>query len=90
MQDNWLNEDANHVVGINCKAGKGRTGLIICCYLLYSKTCATTDEALKLYGEKRTKNGKVIFAVRHNLLIGCNNSESAEIYSLLRGCTQKP
>lgn len=59
IKHEWLEADKEHVVGINCKAGKGRTGLIICCYLLFSKTCATTDEALKLYGEKRTKNGKV-------------------------------
>jgi len=54
----WLNEDEEHVVGINCKAGKGRTGLIICCYLLYTGTCATTDEALRFYGVRRTKDGK--------------------------------
>eukprot|EP01126_Amoeba_proteus_P066819 TRINITY_DN9742_c0_g1_i3.p1 TRINITY_DN9742_c0_g1~~TRINITY_DN9742_c0_g1_i3.p1 ORF type:complete len:494 (-),score=135.54 TRINITY_DN9742_c0_g1_i3:73-1479(-) len=54
----WLTADSNHIVGINCKAGKGRTGLIICSYLLYSGACATTDDALKNYGQKRTKNGK--------------------------------
>jgi len=46
------------MVGINCKAGKGRTGLIICCYLLHTGMCNNTEEALKLYGEKRTKDGK--------------------------------
>lgn len=56
--DQWLKESDKHIVGINCKAGKGRTGLIICCYLLYSGKCDTTDKALKMYGERRTKNGK--------------------------------
>jgi len=56
--DDWLNQDALNVVGINCKAGKGRTGLIICCYLLYSKLVKDTDEALSFYGSKRTKDGK--------------------------------
>jgi len=56
--DRFLKEDPKNAVGINCKAGKGRTGLIICCYLLHSGLCATTDEALEYYGKKRTKDGK--------------------------------
>jgi len=54
----WLAKDSENIVGINCKAGKGRTGLIICCYLLHSKQFEDTDTALKFYGEKRTKDGK--------------------------------
>jgi len=54
----WLTEDAAHIVGINCKAGKGRTGLIICCYMLHSGACESTDAALEMYGHKRTKDGK--------------------------------
>jgi len=54
----WLNGDPKHMVGINCKAGKGRTGLIICCYLMHCNKCKTTDEALRFYGRKRTKDGK--------------------------------
>jgi phosphatidylinositol-3,4,5-trisphosphate 3-phosphatase/dual-specificity protein phosphatase PTEN len=53
----WL-EDPEHMVGIHCKAGKGRTGLIICCYLLFSGICSTSEEALTYYGNKRTKDGK--------------------------------
>jgi len=56
--EQWLNADENNMVGINCKAGKGRTGLIICCYLLHSGLCANTDDALRYYGERRTKDGK--------------------------------
>jgi phosphatidylinositol-3,4,5-trisphosphate 3-phosphatase/dual-specificity protein phosphatase PTEN len=56
--DDWLKADEQHIVGINCKAGKGRTGLIICCFLLYSGLCNDTTEALKFYGDKRTKDGK--------------------------------
>jgi len=56
--EKFLAEDPKNTVGINCKAGKGRTGLIICCYLLHSGLCATTDEALEYYGRRRTKDGK--------------------------------
>eukprot|EP01130_Rhizamoeba_saxonica_P003589 TRINITY_DN149_c0_g1_i2.p1 TRINITY_DN149_c0_g1~~TRINITY_DN149_c0_g1_i2.p1 ORF type:complete len:431 (-),score=116.87 TRINITY_DN149_c0_g1_i2:55-1347(-) len=54
----WLEADPKNIVGINCKAGKGRTGLIICCYLLHCRRFETTEEALEYYGHKRTKNGK--------------------------------
>lgn len=54
----WLSQDENNVVGINCKAGKGRTGLIICCYLMHSKVVSTSDEAMVYYGTRRTKDGK--------------------------------
>lgn len=53
-----MNEDGDHIVAINCKAGKGRTGLIICCYLLHCGICDTTEEALEYYGTRRTSNGK--------------------------------
>jgi hypothetical protein len=56
--EQWLAQDDDHIVGINCKAGKGRTGLIICCYLLHSEKCPNTDEALVYYGNKRTYDGK--------------------------------
>jgi len=56
--DRFLKEDPKNTVGINCKAGKGRTGLIICCYLLHAGICSTTDEALVYYGTRRTKDGK--------------------------------
>jgi len=55
---NWLNENPKHMVGVNCKAGKGRTGLIICCYLLLCEECKDTDEALRFYGRRRTRDGK--------------------------------
>lgn len=36
----------------------GRTGLMICAYLLYSRECSDPVTAIQHYGEKRMKNGK--------------------------------
>ncbi|KAK2958434.1 putative Phosphatidylinositol 3,4,5-trisphosphate 3-phosphatase [Blattamonas nauphoetae] len=54
----YLNQDPKNVVAVHCKAGKGRTGLMICALLLYMKTHPTADECLRYYGFARTKNLK--------------------------------
>jgi len=54
----WLNSDAQNVAVIHCKAGKGRTGLLIACYMLYVGLFPTALQALKYYGQRRTKNSK--------------------------------
>ncbi|XP_037069405.1 phosphatidylinositol 3,4,5-trisphosphate 3-phosphatase and dual-specificity protein phosphatase PTEN-like isoform X2 [Pollicipes pollicipes] len=54
----WLCAHPDNVVAIHCKAGKGRTGVMICCYLLYSGQFATPAEVLAYYGDQRTKDGK--------------------------------
>ena len=54
----WLSADEANVVAVHCKAGKGRTGLIIAAYLVYAGLSPSTTAALRLFGEKRTTNGK--------------------------------
>ena len=57
VQD-WLQRRESHVVVVHCKAGKGRTGVMICAYLVYSGFVDSAEEALELYSEMRTKNRK--------------------------------
>jgi len=54
----YLAKDPKNIAGIHCKAGKGRTGLVITCFLLYCGEWKTADEALRYYAFARTENQK--------------------------------
>eukprot|EP00803_Ostreobium_quekettii_P004568 evm.model.scf_1977.5 EVM.evm.TU.scf_1977.5 scf_1977:26630-28399(-) len=53
----WLDAGEDNIAVVHCKAGRGRTGVMICCLLLWRRMCAKPDEAIRLYGEARTTNG---------------------------------
>jgi len=54
----WLQAHPDNIACIHCKAGKGRTGLIIVALLLYIGMWETADDALSYYAFVRTKNQK--------------------------------
>ena len=54
-----LTGNKDNVAVVHCKAGKGRTGVMICCYMLHSGQFDESWRALQYYGEARTKNAKV-------------------------------
>ena len=56
--DGWLQVDPENVAVVHCKGGKGRTGLVICCWLIYSTLCLHPDEAQTLFAEKRSSTGR--------------------------------
>ena len=50
------NPNPNYVAAVHCKAGKGRTGVMICSYLIFSHLCETSEKAFRYYARIRTKN----------------------------------
>ena len=44
------------VAAVHCKAGKGRTGVMICSYLVFSGLCQSSEMAFRYYARVRTKN----------------------------------
>jgi phosphatidylinositol-3,4,5-trisphosphate 3-phosphatase/dual-specificity protein phosphatase PTEN len=54
----WLDENEENIAVIHCKAGKGRTGLMICCWLLYVGDWGTAADAMKFYAAARTLHQK--------------------------------
>ena len=50
--EEWLKEDRHNVASIHCKAGKGRTGTMICCYLVHTGRY-TAEQSLQEFGDAR-------------------------------------
>jgi len=45
----WLASDPSHVVAVHCKAGKGRTGTMICALLVFAGAVSSAHQALRWY-----------------------------------------
>jgi len=54
----WLESNNENIVVIHCKAGKGRTGVMICALLIHMQTFNRADDALAFYGRMRTFDEK--------------------------------
>eukprot|EP00232_Nephroselmis_pyriformis_P016342 CAMPEP_0182898352 /NCGR_PEP_ID=MMETSP0034_2-20130328/27433_1 /TAXON_ID=156128 /ORGANISM="Nephroselmis pyriformis, Strain CCMP717" /LENGTH=200 /DNA_ID=CAMNT_0025032317 /DNA_START=108 /DNA_END=707 /DNA_ORIENTATION=+ len=54
----WLSAHPENVIVVHCKAGKGRTGLMVCSYLMHGGHFADAVAAMGHYAEKRTNDEK--------------------------------
>ncbi|XP_038903304.1 phosphatidylinositol 3,4,5-trisphosphate 3-phosphatase and protein-tyrosine-phosphatase PTEN1 [Benincasa hispida] len=52
----WLSSHPKNIAVIHCMAGKGRTGLMVCAYLVYCGM--SVEDALQLYAQRRTTNNE--------------------------------
>ena len=56
--ETYLAQDVKNTAVIHCKAGKGRTGLVVSAHLLHSGKYATSKESLHHFGFLRTHNAE--------------------------------
>jgi len=73
----WLNGSSKKVAAIHCKAGKGRTGLMISALLVHSSPRSAV-QALSTFGTKRTYDGKGVTIPSQKRYV--------EYYAKLRQC----
>ena len=50
----WLAADPENVIVVHCKGGKGRTGTMICVWLVESGVFTSATESLDYFGNRRT------------------------------------
>lgn len=54
----YLAADPDNKIAVHCKAGKGRTGLVISAYFIFTEQSRTAQDAVNLFNSRRTTNGK--------------------------------
>ncbi|KFP06891.1 Phosphatidylinositol 3,4,5-trisphosphate 3-phosphatase TPTE2, partial [Calypte anna] len=50
----WMGQDEKNIIAIHCKGGKGRTGTMVCTWLIDSDQFESAKESLEYFGERRT------------------------------------
>uniref|UniRef100_A0AAY4AAQ8 Phosphatidylinositol-3,4,5-trisphosphate 3-phosphatase n=1 Tax=Denticeps clupeoides TaxID=299321 RepID=A0AAY4AAQ8_9TELE len=50
----WMSADSRNIIAIHCKGGKGRTGTMICTWLIDSDQFESAQDSLEYFGERRT------------------------------------
>ena len=50
----WLELDPKHVIAVHCKGGKGRTGMMVCVWLVEAGLFQSAVDSLKYFGYRRT------------------------------------
>ncbi|KAF7654515.1 hypothetical protein LDENG_00068860 [Lucifuga dentata] len=54
----WMSADPKNIIAIHCKGGKGRTGTLICTWLIDSDQFESAQDSLEYFGERRTDKSR--------------------------------
>jgi len=52
--ERWMNKDPENVIAVHCKGGKGRTGTMICAWLIFNYRNCGAQEAIDFFAKMRT------------------------------------
>ncbi|CEG41903.1 phosphatidylinositol--trisphosphate 3 [Plasmopara halstedii] len=78
----WLQSNPENIVAVHCKAGKGRTGVMLCAYMLYARIWRSASGALEYFAAARSMKLQGVTIISQRRFIGyfselCRRSESA-------------
>jgi hypothetical protein len=51
----FVQSGENRVIAVHCRGGKGRTGTLVCAWLLFSQFCEGSEAALVHFATSRTE-----------------------------------
>uniref|UniRef100_A0A673ATA5 Phosphatidylinositol 3,4,5-trisphosphate 3-phosphatase TPTE2-like n=1 Tax=Sphaeramia orbicularis TaxID=375764 RepID=A0A673ATA5_9TELE len=54
----WMSADPKNIIAIHCKGGKGRTGTMVCTWLIDSDQFENAQDSLDYFGERRTDKSR--------------------------------
>lgn len=54
IANEWMQADSENIIAVHCKGGKGRTGTVICTWLIESGEFTKAEESLGYFGDRRT------------------------------------
>ncbi|ETL85365.1 hypothetical protein L917_15057 [Phytophthora nicotianae] len=79
----WLTTNPENIVAVHCKAGKGRTGVMLCAYMLYARIWRSAHGALEYFAAARSKKLQGVTIRSQRRFVGyfselCRRSESAD------------